>query len=93
MGGFWSLTRVDRPYLYSMRQTPRSRCGAKLRQEYGLVVGHIGLVVVQDGEVVLIHAASSDLEGSYQGGTVVQVPLADYLARVDKFAGVMVTRF
>jgi pimeloyl-ACP methyl ester carboxylesterase len=67
--------------------------GAKLRQEYGLVVGHIGLVVVEDGEAILIHAASSDLEGSYQGGTVVQVPLADYLARVEKFAGVMVTRF
>ncbi len=69
------------------------KSGAKLRQEYGLVVGHIGIVVVDDGEVGLIHAASSDLKGAYKGGTVVRVPLFEYLTRVDKFAGVMVTRF
>ncbi len=41
----------------------------------------------------LVHAARSDLEGWYEGGTVVKVPLADYLARVDRFSGLIVTRF
>ncbi len=72
---------------------PEHESGAKLRQKYGLVIGHIGLVVVADGERQLIHAASSDLAGWYEGGTVVQVPLMEYLPRVEKFAGVMVTRF
>ena len=67
--------------------------GAKMRQDYGLVVGHIGIVVVDEGKTNLIHAASSDLEGWYTGGTVVQLPLSEYLSRVDKFAGVIVTRF
>jgi len=66
---------------------------AKLRSEYGLVIGHVGLVVMEGGEPWLVHAASSDLPGYYQGGTVVKVPLKTYLERVDKFAGLMVTRF
>ncbi|MDX2472787.1 MAG: alpha/beta fold hydrolase [Candidatus Krumholzibacteria bacterium] len=72
---------------------PAHETGAKLRQEYGLVIGHIGIVVQEEGQPWLIHAASSDLEGWYDGGTVVKVPLADYLQRVEKFAGVVVTRF
>jgi hypothetical protein len=67
--------------------------GARLRREHGLVIGHIGLVIRQDDTPWLVHAASSDLEGWYAGGTVVKVPLVEYLARVDRFAGVMVTRF
>jgi len=67
--------------------------GAKLRREYGLVIGHIGIVVIDEGRRWLIHAANSDLSGWYEGGTVVRVPLQEYLSRVDKFAGVMVTRF
>jgi len=72
---------------------PSHESGAKLRQKYGLVIGHIGIVVVEQNERILVHAASSDLAGWYEGGTVVQVPLLEYLARVEKFAGVMVTRF
>jgi len=67
--------------------------GAELRQKYGLVIGHIGIVVVEEGQRMLIHAASSDLADWYEGGTVVQVPLLEYLARIEKFSGVMVTRF
>lgn len=65
----------------------------KLRDQYGLVIGHVGLVIVEDGQPWLVHAAVSGLSGRYEGGTVVKVPLAEYLGRVEKFAGVMVTRF
>lgn len=41
----------------------------------------------------LVHAARSGLSGRYEGGTVVTVPLAEYLDRVGKFGGVVVTRF
>lgn len=72
---------------------PAHKSGAKLRDEYGLVIGHIGIVIV-DGDVrKLVHAASSDLAGWYEGGSVVEVPLLEYLSRVEKFNGVMVTRF
>jgi len=48
---------------------------------------------MEDGEPWLVHAASSDLPDYYQGGTVVKVPLAIYMERVEKFSGFMVTRF
>ncbi len=66
---------------------------AKLRDEYGLVIGHIGIVIVDGDERKLVHAASSDLAGWYEGGSVVEVPLLEYLSRVEKFNGVIVTRF
>jgi hypothetical protein len=65
----------------------------KLRDQYGLVIGHVGLVIVEDGRPWLVHAAVSGLSGWYEGGTVVKVPLTEYLGRVEKFAGLMVTRF
>lgn len=64
----------------------------KLRDQYGLVIGHVGLVIVEEGRPWLVHAAVSGLSGWYEGGSVVKVPLAEYLGRVEKFAGVMVTR-
>jgi hypothetical protein len=67
--------------------------GGKLRREYGLVIGHIGIVIEEEGAPWLVHAASSDLEGWYEGGTVVTVPLEVYLDRVEKYSAVMVTRF
>jgi hypothetical protein len=71
---------------------PASESGRKLRKKYGLVIGHLGVVIVEHGEPWLIHAASSGLDGYYDGGTIVQVPLAVYLARVEKFSGVVITR-
>ncbi|MBK8167506.1 MAG: hypothetical protein IPK64_16300 [bacterium] len=65
----------------------------RLRDEHGLVIGHVGLVVIDDGQPWLVHAAVSGLTGWYEGGTVVKVPLGEYLARMERFAGVMVTRF
>jgi hypothetical protein len=61
--------------------------------EYGLVIGHIGVVVVEGDERRLVHAASSPLPGEYDGGRVESVPLATYLARVERYGAVIVTRF
>ena len=72
---------------------PSNDGAAKLRDEHGLVIGHIGIVIVEEGSPVLVHAARSGLEGRYEGGTVVTVPLLEYLDRVERFAGVIVTRY
>ena len=72
---------------------PGSESGRKLREEFGLVIGHLGIVIREDGEPWLVHAASSGLSGCYEGGRVVKVPLAVYLGRVEKFCGLVVTRF
>jgi len=67
--------------------------GGALRREYGLVIGHIGIVIEEEGRPWLVHAASSDLEGWYEGGAVVSVPLAEYLRRVERYSAILVTRF
>jgi len=72
---------------------PAHADGRRLRFEHGLVIGHLGVVIVEDGRPWLVHAASSPLEGWYEGGRVVAVPLSEYLARVDRFSGLLVTRF
>jgi len=64
----------------------------KLRQQYGLLIGHQAIVVHDGDTVAMLHAAIGDLEGVYRGNRVVQVPLATYLGRIDKFKGVMVSR-
>ncbi|MCP4572548.1 MAG: hypothetical protein GY838_09385 [bacterium] len=69
---------------------PRAR---NMRGEFGLIVGHIGIVVVEEDGPWVIHAASRDLPGFYVGGHIVQAPLAAYLERVEKFGGVIVTRY
>lgn len=72
---------------------PAVPAARRLRDEHGLVIGHVGLVIIEEGSPWLVHAAVSGLSGWYEGGTVVKVPLREYLARVERFAGVMVTRF
>jgi len=72
---------------------PNHPKGGALRREYGLVIGHIGIVIEEEGRPWLVHAASSDLEGWYEGGTVVSVPLAEYLDRVERYSAILVTRF
>lgn len=72
---------------------PDHAAGAELRRKYGLVIGHIGIVVIKEGRPWLAHAASSSLEPWYEGGTVVTVPLEVYLDRVERYSAVMVTRF
>lgn len=64
-----------------------------MRGEFGLIVGHIGLVVTGEDGPDVIHAASRDLPGHYVGGRIVRAPLTVYLARIEKFGGVIVTRF
>ncbi len=63
-----------------------------LRDEHGLVIGHVGIVIVKDGGPWLVHAAGSGLPGWYQGNAVVEVPLAVYLERVERYGGLIVTR-
>ena len=73
---------------------PENKKARKLRDEYGLVVGHIGVMAKcgNDDQLCLLHAASSDLSGQYEGGQVVSVDLSIYLERVERYAGVFVTR-
>lgn len=74
--------------------TDPAHAGArKQREELGLVIGHIGIVVIERGERRLIHAASSPLPGEYAGGRVESVALASYLARIERYGSVIVTRF
>ncbi len=72
--------------------SPWHKDGSMLRQDHGLVIGHVGIVLVEDGQTYLGHAASKSLPGLYEKAGLVKVPLTEYLARVGKFAGVMVTR-
>jgi hypothetical protein len=63
-----------------------------MRREYGLVIGHQGIVQRRGDEVSVIHAAQSDLPGEYEGNRIVRVPLSTYLRRVESFKGIIVTR-
>lgn len=72
---------------------PTHEGARRLRDEHGLVIGHIGLLIIENDTVRLVHAASSDLPGEYEGGRVVSVSLTAYLERVERFGAVMVTRF
>lgn len=65
--------------------------GRKVRESGGLI-GHIGVIKIERGEPQLIHAAGRGLDGLYKGGKVEKVPLAAYLARVENFKGLIVTR-
>jgi len=63
-----------------------------LREKYGLLVGHQGIVDRDGDTFYLIHAAQSDLPGVYTGNRVVRVPLRTYFDRVERFKGVMISR-
>lgn len=71
---------------------PENAGARALREDHGLMIGHVGLVILEDGEPWLVHAASSGLPGRYEGGRVVAVPVAEYLHRVERYGAVMVTR-
>jgi hypothetical protein len=64
-----------------------------LRRDHGLVIGHVGVVVLDDGRPWLVHAASRPLPTWYERTGIVRVPLDEYLLRVERYAGVVVTRF
>ena len=65
--------------------------GRKLR-ESGAIVGHLGIVKVEQGEPQLIHAAAKGLSGVYAGGKIEKVGLRTYLSRVENFKGLIATR-
>jgi hypothetical protein len=78
----------DLVFFVSDETTPS---GQKVR-ESGALIGHIGIVRVENGEAQLIHAASKGLPGFYEGNSVVRVPLAVYLERVENWKGILATR-
>jgi cell wall-associated NlpC family hydrolase len=63
------------------------------RRVVGEIVAHLSFVHVKGGRVFLIHAAGTkDSPARPGGGSVKEVPLADYL-RDTRFIGAFVTRF
>lgn len=71
---------------------PEDEGGRALREKYGLVIGHLGIIVREQDGPWLVHAASRPLPG-YERDGVVAVPLEVYLRRVEKLGGLIVTRF
>jgi hypothetical protein len=65
--------------------------GAEARAQ-GVLIQHLGILKREGGEVFLIHAAKTGLAGIYEGGKIERVPLKTYLARVDLFKGIVVSR-
>ena len=65
--------------------------GAEGRQT-GILIQHLGVVMRENTEVYLIHAAKNPLSGYYDGGKIEKVPLRTYLDRVDLFKGILVSR-
>jgi len=65
----------------------------RVREETGAAIGHMGIVAIPPGKAVqLVHAALRALPGTYEGNRIVSVALEEYLRRVDRFAGMIVTR-
>lgn len=63
------------------------------RRVVGEIVGHLGIIKVENGVPMLIHASGTKRTNTRPGGGVVKkVSLPDYL-KDTKFIGVMVTRF
>ena len=56
------------------------------------LIHHLGFIDRRSGSVDLVHAAMKPLPGVYEKSGLVRVRLADYLDRVDRFRGIVVTR-
>ncbi len=69
----------------------KSDAGRRVRENGGMI-GHIGIVKVEAGGPMIIHAAARPLEGYYAGGKVEKVSLDAYLARVENWKGIIATR-
>lgn len=61
-------------------------------REAGAIIGHIGIVKVEEGIPYLIHPAARPIAGIYEGGKIEKLLLKTYLTRVESFKGVMATR-
>lgn len=80
-----ALQSGDLIFLVTDEQTERG----KALREAGALIGHVGIIRVENGRPEFIHPASSGLAGLYEGGRIVKVPLETYLARVETFKGIM----
>jgi hypothetical protein len=56
------------------------------------MVHHLGILVREGNQVMLVHPALRPLAGSYDHTGLVKVPLSTYLGRVTRFKGILVTR-
>jgi hypothetical protein len=65
--------------------------GAEHRAQ-GTLIHHIGIAVRAGDHVDLIHAAKTPIAGVYEGQKIERIPLKTYLARVDSFKGILVSR-
>jgi hypothetical protein len=98
-GAYWfapaARLRLDRlrdgDHLFFVWDEAHPR-GRTMRRDFGLLIGHQGIVQRRGAQVFVIHAASKPLPGLYEGNRIVRVPLREYLRRVDQFKGVMVLR-
>lgn len=66
--------------------------GNREQRATGTLVHHIGILDCEGDEPVLIHPAARPLKGHYDAGGLVRVPLSAYLAGIDRFKGMVVTR-
>jgi hypothetical protein len=71
---------------------PEHPAARALRDKHGVVIGHAGIVLIEDGTPWLAHAASRPLQPWYDRGGIVKVPLKEYLRRVERYCGLVVTR-
>lgn len=69
-----------------------SRPGAMESRIQGTLIHHLGILVRNRDEVSLVHPAAVPLPEVYERTGLVEVPLRTYLARVDRFKGIVVTR-
>ncbi len=55
-------------------------------------IHHIGIIDRRNGRTELLHAALKPLPGLYESNGLVRVGLDQYLGRIDRFRGIVVTR-
>jgi len=70
---------------------PATEYGQRLRKD-GAMIGHVGIIKIEEGRPFLIHAAARGLGDIYPGGKVEKVALETYLGRVENFRGLLATR-
>lgn len=65
---------------------------AESRTQQGILIQHLGIILRDGGQPVLLHAAKAGLQGIYEGGKIERVALRTYLDRIDIFKGIVVAR-
>lgn len=66
--------------------------GSREQRATGTLIHHIGSLDCDGEEPVLIHPAARPLQGHYEAGGLVEIPLSTYLSGIERFKGMVVTR-